>query len=474
MIRSYARTFVVMALLLPATAASAQERQTQSATPPPGLTLEQALQYAIDHYPTVRAALEQVTASTAGVDVAKSAYLPRLDSLWQSNRGTANNIFGQVLPQSVIPSMSGPVLTSSSGESVWGSAAGALFSWEPFDFGLRHATVAGAEAAVARARAGEALTRLDVQTAVGTAFLNLVGAQRAVAALQADVDRRDLLSRAVHTLVDNQLRPGAEASRSDAERAAAQTRLIQAQQAVTLAQITLARVLGITTGSVAVDATTLVDRLPTDASTVSTTTHPLAELHQAAIDVARAQENVLSRTDLPRVYFQSSVFARGSGANPNGQLDGGVSGLGLDRANWAAGVQVVFPNAFDFTSLRARKAAAAASARAETALYDEAMLTVTSQQQAAAAMVQAARAVAANTPVQLAAARQSEAQAIARYQAGLASIVEVADAQSLLAQAEVQDQLARIDVWRALLAQSAAYGTLTPFGSQLNPSAGAR
>jgi hypothetical protein len=39
----------------------------------------------------------------------------------------------------------------------------------------------------------------------------------------------------------------------------------------------------------------------------------------------------------------------------------------------------------------------------------------------------------------------------------------VADAQSLLAQAEVQDQLARIDVWRALLAQSVVQGTLTPF-----------
>ena len=89
-------------------------------------------------------------------------------------------------------------------------------------------------------------------------------------------------------------------------------------------------------------------------------------------------------------------------------------------------------------------------------------------------MVHAARAIAANTPVQLAAARQSEAQATARYQAGLATIVEVADAQGLLAQAEVQDQLARIDVWRALLVQSAAQGTLAPFLSRLNPSAGAR
>jgi len=89
-------------------------------------------------------------------------------------------------------------------------------------------------------------------------------------------------------------------------------------------------------------------------------------------------------------------------------------------------------------------------------------------------MLQAARAVAANTPVQLAAAEQTESQARARYQAGLASIVEVADAQSLLAQAEVQDQLARIDVWRALLAQSVAQGTLAPFVAATTPSAGVR
>jgi outer membrane protein TolC len=118
---------------------------------------------------------------------------------------------------------------------------------------------------------------------------------------------------------------------------------------------------------------------------------------------------------------------------------------------------------FDFSSLRARKAAAAATARANSALYDEAVLTVTNQQQTAIAILQAARAIAANTPIQLAAAQQSERQARARYDAGLATIVEVADAQSLLAQAEVQDQLARVDVWRALLAAAVAQGDLNPF-----------
>src|SRR5947207_1066616 len=124
--------------------------------------------------------------SRSPASMSRSAYLPRLDSLWQSNRGTVNNIFGQVLPQSVIPAMSGPVLTSASSGSVWGTATGALFSWDAFDFGFRHAGVVSAEAAVARARADEELTRLDVQAGVGTAFLNIVGAQRAVAALQAD------------------------------------------------------------------------------------------------------------------------------------------------------------------------------------------------------------------------------------------------------------------------------------------------
>jgi len=72
---------------------------------PPTLTLEQALQYALDHYPTVRAALEQVSASTANVSVARGSYLPRFDSVWQTNRATTNNVFGQLLPQSVLPSI---------------------------------------------------------------------------------------------------------------------------------------------------------------------------------------------------------------------------------------------------------------------------------------------------------------------------------------------------------------------------------
>jgi len=91
------RIATIASLLASSTGAHAQVNDAQAT--PRTFTLGEALQYAVDHYPTVRAALEHVNASTANVSVAKTAYLPRFEALWQTNRATANNIFGQLLPQ---------------------------------------------------------------------------------------------------------------------------------------------------------------------------------------------------------------------------------------------------------------------------------------------------------------------------------------------------------------------------------------
>jgi outer membrane protein TolC len=280
-----------------------------------------------------------------------------------------------------------------------------------------------------------------------------------------------VLARASRVLVENQLRPGAEASRAEAELAAARTRAIQARQAVVIGRNTLSQMLGMPGGVVDVNASRLLDAVPPGApSSTPAAEHPLLQSSQAAVDLARARETVLAKTDYPRIYLQSSVFGRGSGGNPDGTFDGGADGLGLERANWAAGVQVVFPNVFDFSSLHARQAAANALTRAEGARYDESVLTVTAQQRAADAMVDAARAIAQNTPIQLAAAQQSESQARARYDAGLAGIVEVAEAQNLLVAAEFQNGVARVDVWRSLLARAIAQGNIGPLIELLRTS----
>src|SRR5205085_3606130 len=105
------------------------------------LTIQDAVQESLAKYPSVRSSLEQVSAAAAAINLARTAYLPRADFLGQVNRATHNNVFGLLLPQSIIPSISGPVLRTNSLNNVWGSAVGGLVSWEPIDFGLRRANV---------------------------------------------------------------------------------------------------------------------------------------------------------------------------------------------------------------------------------------------------------------------------------------------------------------------------------------------
>src|SRR5580700_6247035 len=101
--------------------------------PPAPLSLAQAVQAAVRNYPSVAVSQEEINTAAAGIQLARTAYLPRIDGLGQVNRATRNNVFGLLLPQSVIPSMSGPVIGTNNFGTVWGSAVGGLVSWEPFD-----------------------------------------------------------------------------------------------------------------------------------------------------------------------------------------------------------------------------------------------------------------------------------------------------------------------------------------------------
>jgi outer membrane protein TolC len=123
---------------------------------------------------------------------------------------------------------------------------------------------------------------------------------------------------------------------------------------------------------------------------------------------------------------------------------------------------VTFP-VFDLPALRARQSAQSATIRAESARLEQIATDLRAQWNRAVAGLQGSRRIAANTPVQVAAARTATQQATARYESGLGTIDQVADAQRLLTQAEIDDALARLGVWRALLGVAAATGDIQPF-----------
>src|SRR5438132_12922897 len=82
--------------------------QTPTSPPVTPLTIDEAVQLALRNYPAIAESRARPQRADAGVAVAQTAYLPRLDAVWQENRAPNTTVFGALLPQAVIPPISGP------------------------------------------------------------------------------------------------------------------------------------------------------------------------------------------------------------------------------------------------------------------------------------------------------------------------------------------------------------------------------
>jgi outer membrane protein TolC len=344
----------------------------------------------------------------------------------------------------------------------WGSSAGTFFTWEPVDFGLHRAEINVAKSLAEQAHWGTALSELDAQVGAASAFIDVVVTRQEVAANQAVVDKLQIFADVVGVLVSKELRAGVDQSLADAALLGARNGLIAAVERERIARAALAEALGM--------AGTQVEVMPGAILTApgefkrevlpELTSHPLALQKQAEIDTVIARYHALTRSYYPHFQILGALWGRGSSYDANGSA--GHNGLLLTIPNYGFGLNVIF-HSLDIFSIRSRERIQRHSEQAERARYDLVMQTLKFQDEKSKALIEGSIKIAANTPLQLAAAREAELRARTRYKVALASVVEVAQAEQLLAQAEVADAVARADVWRAMLVASAAHGTIKPF-----------
>jgi outer membrane protein len=433
---------------------------------PQTLSIVSVVEDAERNYPLIHVTEAELNASIANILLSRTAYLPRVDGIAQFNRGTRNNVFGALLPQSVVPSMSGPVINSNNGGSVWGSATGLLVNWQPFDFGLRRANVQSAVDARDKAYATVRRTQLEVSTAAADAYLTVLAAGQTKQAAQAAVDNWETLRQSVHALTSAELRPGADESRIDAEKAVAMTQLALAQEALEMGGATLTKFLTKAhDGSPALESSAVLSRLPSimdESVPFQPAANPIMEEQKATVAQSAAQLHAIERSWVPQFNLEAAGYGRGTGAELNGQRLSGANGLAPNVGDYVVGLNITF--AFmDFASIHAREAAQASTVAATQAQEQLASRELQEQFAQAEAALRATRAVAENTPIALSSAQTSFAQANARYKAGLSPIDDLAQAQRLLVQAQVDDSIARLNVWRAFLHLQAIRGDLQPF-----------
>lgn len=417
---------------------------------------------ALKNYPSIAAHEARQKAISSKVTLAKTEYLPKFDLFAQELRGSDNNVLGILFPPLSIPQVSGRQSGPIGFDSVWASNVSAFFSWEVVDFGLRHEKVKAARAETSEAGAGVVVTKFQVASAAADAFFALLAAKQEVQAQKANADRMRVFATSVHALVDADLRPGVDASRADAELALAQDKLILSEQEREVRRAHFAETLGLAGSNVDVDEGPLLT-IPADRVEPKLPPfefHPVA-LHQAAIiKTVNARRQVLKKEYRPRIYMEGAIFSRGSGA----ELRNYVAKIGYlpSVPNWAVGVKAQF-HTLSIFAIRAQERDVISQEVQERAKYDEVMQVLKGKDAEARALIDGASRLAANAPILLKAAQDTEMRARTRYGVGLCTVVDVAEAEKLLVQAQVKFNLAGLAVWKSYLSAAEAHGDLSPF-----------
>lgn len=454
---------LVMILGAPALGAAAE--------PPLPLGLREAVEFALRHNPGLRASESVKARASAQVELARAGYLPEVDLSLQLERDTGNVLRGALFPMRNIPSVSGPPVSRTLDSGAFGSVLGASASWDVIGLLDRIARTDAALVEEEGARTGLDAQRLAVAFAAADAFIDVLGKMETVRAASASVDRAEVLARVVQTLVAQELRPGADGARAAAEVAIARTQLIRAHQAEAVARAMLAQALGAPSQSVDLAPGKLLEPPPDVQPSGRGERHPRVLEAEAALRAAEARKRAVDLEYLPRLDIVAALWVRGSGLTSGPLGPGPGDGLVPDTPNWAAGLVLTWP-VLEFVAQASKDRREAAQVALARARGDEVAQAIETQIDSARAILEGARRSAANTPIALEAARMAERQLSTRYRSGLATLDDVAQAQKLLTQAEIEDALARLGVRRGGLLLAYALGDLGPFFDEVRPAVG--
>lgn len=457
------RLFSGVCLLIASTRLGAQATPVRAVfTPPsdmPPLTLDAAVRTALANHPRIAAARATAQSAASDLSLARAAQLPTVEAQWQTLRSTGSAVAGTHFGMNGVPGVGGPPGNRSPAGGVWGATAAVVTSMPITGLLRAHRVV---EARTARSDAASARLeqqQLDVAARAAASYLEAragLAQRRAALASRQRAMAIDSLTRA---LALQGLRPGADSMRSAAEVAAADIEVARAERAVAVAQARLAESIGVA-GAVRVDTGAL--SVPSANDAVSTV-HPAEREATALVQEATAEQRVAATAWLPRFDILGAAFARGSG-EPVAGIPSAVPmrGIAPNVGNWAIGVVASWPLT-GVPALRAQQRRAAADADAARARALSVHNDIEAGRAEASAALRGAHRIAERTATLVAAANATLEQFVARYRAGLTSLVDVADAQRQLARAEVDDAVARIEVVAARLQQAQARGDVAGF-----------
>jgi outer membrane protein len=406
------------------------------------MTLSQVLAFAEGHQPELRAARERFLAISADARVSRSAWLPFVGATAQLSVGTANNSTASILPNSDVdlPRVGGTTVQSQPRWQPYGSSlVGVGVRQELFDFGRIAAESTAADALVATARDQLYLGRLELRLLVTKGYYAVRAAHAVhVAAVQAEARAR-VHREFADAAVNNGLRPPIERTRAAADLAKFTAGRIRAVGNVRIARSVLAAASGYPDAELDVDG----GDAPVSSIPALDVVESKAARFEPEVLLANDQRNAqhtrtvaIRATTRPNLFLSASASGRAGGAPASNGVEATGSGLLPVVPNYDVGVVVSWP-IYDPTVEATVKASLQREWALDAELEATRQRTRTNAQQAFRRARVAEAALAALVEA-AAAARANYEQAEARFRAGMGTSTELADAEALRLEAEVQ------------------------------------
>ena len=412
------------------------------------MTLSEAIAFARVNQPAVRAARARLVAIRADLEVPRAEWVPSVGAFAEVVGSTVNNSTANMISNAAVdlPRIGATRVGRSPDLQPYPTTAIAIGARQQlFDFGRTAAQEATITALAAAEEASVRLALLETSFAVTQAFFG-VRASHAVLDVATQAEQRSGLHRDfARAAVSKGLRSPIEQTRAEADLTRFTVARVRAEGGLRLARGVFAATLGWAGGELeaadqgeAADAHGDEPSMPTEEEVVRRATLSDPAIFEATkrADAQHAQTNAIAATMRPYVFATASVSARAGGGPPSSGTAAALDGWAPEVPNYSAGIVVTWP-IFEAT-VRARVAAATARegvARSEVDIARQRAAAIALQVYGSAKI--AAESLGA-LQVAADAARANHAQAEARFNAGLGTSTELADAETLRTEAEIQ------------------------------------
>jgi outer membrane protein TolC len=444
-------------------AAGRARASTEAPLAPPvparAMALDEALAYARAHQPSLQSALARVAAAAADRRIPRAQWLPGFGATLQAFEGTTNNSTASYVgaPRVDLPRIGGtPVKATGSFEPSTSTLGAIGGGQEVFDFGRIAAQSAVFDVAYEAEQQGAHAERLRIDLVVKDAYFGVHGARAVLRAAEDAYTRARLHREMAAAAVKTGLHAPIELTRADADLTRFDVGRIRAAGGLETAQAVFAAAVGVddpTLDAAGQPPAAAATPAQGEALRLAQRRDPVLLQAQARVRGAEALARAIGAEMRPDLALTATFSGRGSDATPSSGPLSPDHGPAPVIANWDVGLVLRWP--FYDPVVAARKKAAAA--RIYVARAD---VSVLAQQETAAVQqayvaLRVAQAAVVGLERAVGAALANYAQAEARFKAGLGTSVELADAEAVRTDAEIQLAVGRFDALhaRAVLAR---------------------